>query len=95
MSQDRKSQPEPARTAPAQNPVQGEGDYEAARRYRKEVADFEAGADIDALAHEAAPKSPEEEREFSEAEDKGRAHAKGNDASDAAIMAGKKPSSKN
>ncbi len=56
--------------------VQGEGDYEAARRYRKEVKDFVEKADIDKAAHDAAPKSPDEQREMEEAERRGRAHSK-------------------
>jgi hypothetical protein len=56
--------------------VQGEGDYEAARRYRKEVKDFVDTADIDKAAHDAAPKSTDEQREMDEAERAGRAHSK-------------------
>jgi hypothetical protein len=56
--------------------VQGEGDYEAARRYRKEVTDFVKDHDIDKAARDAAPKSPEEAREMDEAEAKGKSHAK-------------------
>jgi len=56
--------------------IQGEGDYEAARRYRKEVKDFVDKADIDKAAHEAAPHSPDEQREMDEAERTGRAHSK-------------------
>jgi len=55
---------------------QGEGDYEAARRYRKEVKDFVDKADIDKAAQEAAPHSPDEQREMDEAERTGRAHSK-------------------
>jgi hypothetical protein len=61
--------------------VQGEGDYEAARRYRKDVKDFVEHADIDEAAREAAPRSPEEQKELDEAERKGRAHSKGQPAS--------------
>ena len=56
--------------------VQGEGDYEAARRYAKEVGDYVKSADIDKAAHAAAPKSPDEQREMEEAERAGRAHSK-------------------
>ena len=56
--------------------IQGEGDYEAARRYRKEVKGFVGKTDIDKAAHEAAPKSPDEQREMDEAERAGRAHSK-------------------
>jgi hypothetical protein len=57
--------------------VQGEGDYDAARRYRKEVKDFLDTADVDKAAHDAAPHSPDEQREMDEAERAGRKHAKG------------------
>ena len=56
--------------------VQGEGDYDAARRYRKEVKDYVDSADIDKAAHAAAPKSPDEQREMDEAEREGRSHSK-------------------
>jgi uncharacterized protein involved in copper resistance len=61
--------------------VQGEGDYEAARRYRKDVKDFVEQADIDKAAREAAPRSPEEQKELDEAERAGRSHAKDEAAS--------------
>jgi hypothetical protein len=56
--------------------VQGEGDYEAARRYRKDVEDFVESADIDKAAHDAAPRSPDEQREMTEAERAGKSHSK-------------------
>jgi hypothetical protein len=56
--------------------VQGEGDYEAARRYGKEVKDYVDSADIDKAAHDAAPRSPDEQREMDEAERAGRSHSK-------------------
>jgi hypothetical protein len=56
--------------------VLGEGDYEAARRYRKDVKDFVESADIDKAAHDAAPQSPDEQREMTDAERAGRRHSK-------------------
>jgi hypothetical protein len=56
--------------------VQGEGDYEAARRYREDVKEFVDKSDIDKAAHEAAPKSPDEQREMDEAERVGKSHSK-------------------
>jgi hypothetical protein len=56
--------------------IQGEGDYEAARRYRQDVKEFVDKADIDKAAHEAAPKSPDEQREMTEAERVGKSHSK-------------------
>ena len=70
-----------------QGKVQGEGDYDAARRYRKEVGDFVAHADVDKIAHEAAPQSAAEARDLALAEDSGRSRSKGDDPKDAAEMA--------
>lgn len=56
--------------------VQGEGDYDAARRYEKDVKDFVKSADIDKAAHDAAPHSPDEQREMTDAERAGRRHSK-------------------
>jgi len=56
--------------------VQGEGDYEAARRYREDVKEFLDKDEVDKAAREAAPKSPDEQREMEEAERTGRSHSK-------------------
>ena len=71
--------------------VQGEGDYEAARRYRKDVHDFVNSADIDKAAHDAAPHSPDEQREMTEAERAGRSHSKAGKEKDMNL----KPEAKN
>ena len=64
-----------------QNPgVQGEGDYRSARRHRRDLEEFVAENDenaIEELAREAAPRSEAEQREMLEAEREGRARAKG------------------
>jgi len=60
--------------------VQGEGDYQAARRHRRGVEEFVAEndeADIEDLARDAAPRSEAEQRELLEAEREGRARARG------------------
>ena len=57
--------------------IQGEGDYESARRYRRDVEDYVKNADIDKAAREAEPDSPEEARELEQAEEIGKSHAKG------------------
>ncbi len=59
------------------SPVQGEGDYRAARRHRSKVQRFVATSDTEKLAREAAPRSDAERQELLEAERKGRARAKG------------------
>lgn len=70
----------------SQRSVQGEGDYEAAHRYRDEVQDFLANSDIEQLAHDAAPDSARQERELALAEDAGKSRSKGEAAADAGIM---------
>jgi hypothetical protein len=56
--------------------IQGEGDYEAARRYQQEVKEFVDKADVNKAAREAAPRSPDEQREMDEAERAGRSRSK-------------------
>ena len=57
--------------------VQGEGDYRAARRHRRDLQQFMARNDTEALAREAAPRSETEHQGMLEAERKGLARAKG------------------
>jgi len=60
--------------------VQGEGDYRAARRHRRDLQEFVAEHDeddIEELARDAAPRSEAEQRDMLEAEREGRARAKG------------------
>ena len=57
--------------------IQGEGDYEGARRYRRGVEQYVKTADIDRAAHDAQPADAEEARELEEAEAIGKSHAKG------------------
>lgn len=59
--------------------VQGEGDYEATRRYRKRTADFLAGHDVEKEARGAAPRSRQEAKDMAAAETAGRKRAKGED----------------
>lgn len=59
--------------------LQGEGDYNAARRYNKASKEFvDCGAVPDA-AREAAPHSQDEAQELEDAEQVGLDHAKGED----------------
>lgn len=84
------AQTQAAQGSPA---VQGEGDYEAARRYREEVDDFVSHNDVTAAARRAQPKSAAEARDLALAEEAGKSRSKGDDAVDAARMyPGKKPS---
>jgi hypothetical protein len=58
------------------NGVQGEGDYEAARRYQTDVGHFVRSANIERAARAAAPQDEDEARELAEAEAAGRRRAK-------------------
>ena len=65
---------------PKKNPdVQGEGNYEATRRYDKATTDFVKSGKVDEAAREARPKSEAEARELRQAEEEGKSHAKGED----------------
>ena len=66
--------------------VQGEGNYEAARRYREGVNEFLTHADIEDIAHKAAPKSALEARELALAAEKGQLRSKGDDPADVGAM---------
>ena len=56
---------------------QGEGDYEAARRYREQVAEHKADKDIDAEARKAKEaKEGRKGSELTDAEAKGKARAR-------------------
>jgi len=59
--------------------VQGEGDYQAARRYRQRVKDYLEGANVRKAAKEAAPRSRAEAEQLSAAEAAGKKRAKGED----------------
>ena len=66
--------------------VQGEGDYEADRRYRQEVDEFLAHADVEQIAQQAAPQSALEARELALAAEKGQRRSKGDDPADVGAM---------
>ena len=59
--------------------VQGEGDYEAARRYRKRTTEFLENNDVEKAAVRAAPRSRTEAEGLAAAEAAGRKRAKGED----------------
>lgn len=59
--------------------MQGEGDRESARRYRKDVEEHREDHDVDDEARRAAPKSPEQREELEKAEKKGRKRAREED----------------
>jgi hypothetical protein len=61
---------------PAPN-IQGEGDYESARKYDDDTREFLKSADVTDLARRAAPGSKAEAAELKKAEQVGRSHAIG------------------
>ncbi len=61
--------------------VQGEGDYESARKFDQAERDFVKSGKVEKAAHDAEPKSQDEARDMLEAERIGRSRSKGEDAS--------------
>ena len=59
--------------------IQGEGDYEAARRYRKRTKEYLENNDVEKAAVRAAPESSKEAESMSAAEAAGKKRAKGED----------------
>ncbi len=59
--------------------VQGEGDYDAARRYDEKLRDHVEHHDMEREAREAEPKSEGEKREMERAEELGKERAKEED----------------
>ena len=59
--------------------VQGEGDYEATRRYRKRTEEFLNNNDVEKAAVRAAPEDAEEAEELEAAEEAGKSRAKAED----------------
>ena len=59
--------------------VQGEGDYEASRRYRKRTQEYLQNNDVEKAAVRAAQKTRREAESMSAAEAAGKKRAKGED----------------
>ena len=57
--------------------VQGEGDYDAARRYDKAAREFAESGRVEPAAHDAAPADAKEAEELERAEQEGKSHSKG------------------
>jgi hypothetical protein len=55
--------------------VQGEGNYDAARRYNEATREHAQSHDVEREAREAEPTSADEARDIERAEQKGRARA--------------------
>ena len=59
--------------------IQGEGDYQATRRFRKRTEEFLENNDVEKAAIRAAPESAEEAAELEAAAAAGKSRAKGED----------------
>jgi hypothetical protein len=79
MAQD-KQNPDNKQGPGSADKVQGEGDYDAARRYDEKMRDHVKNHDIEQEARDAEPKSQGEEREMERAEEAGKSRAKEEDA---------------
>lgn len=62
--------------------VQGEGDFDADRRYRSDVRGFVRNTDVEQAARDAEPSSVAEAAAMKAAEKKGRERSKGDDQTD-------------
>jgi hypothetical protein len=63
----------------AKQKIQGEGDYEATRRYRKRTEEYLENNDVEKAALRAAPASAREAEDMKAAEAAGKRRAKGED----------------
>ena len=61
--------------------VQGEGDYESAKKFDDDEAAFVKSGRVDQAARDAEPKSQAEADEMKKAEEAGKSRSKGEDAS--------------
>ena len=66
-------------TTPDKDAVQGEGDYEAGRRYDKASREFAESGKVEPAAHDAVPDDAREAEDMERAEAEGKSHAKGED----------------
>ena len=66
-------------TTPGKDEVQGEGDYEAGRRYDKATREFAESGRVEPAARDAAPDDASEAEELERAEAEGKSHSKGED----------------
>ena len=59
--------------------IQGEGNYDATRRYDKATTDFVKSGKVEQAARDARPKDEAEAEALRKAEQEGKSHAKGED----------------
>jgi len=69
----------PAQSGADAPDIQGEGNYDATRRYDKDVSDFAKSGKVDEAARAAQPRGAKEAEELRRAEQVGRSHSKGED----------------
>ena len=62
---------------PKPDPVQGEGDYDAGRRYDKAAREFAQSGKVEPAARDAAPDSVAEAEQMQQAEETGKSRSKG------------------
>lgn len=67
---------QPIETVDEDAPMQGEGNYAAARRHRESVKQFIDEGKVEPAARDAAPDSAAEADELTDAEEAGRQHAR-------------------
>lgn len=60
-----------------QSKVQGEGNYEAGRRYNEAQQDFVESGKVDEAARRAEPRTAQEAEDMKQAEEEGKSHARG------------------
>lgn len=65
---------------PEDDKIQGEGNYEASRNYRKGTEEFIESGQVDRAAEDAANATPDEQQDLERAEQEGRRHAAEEDA---------------
>ena len=69
----------PAQGSTAEPDIQGEGNYDATRRYDKAASDFAKSGKVDEAARAAQPRDAKEAEQLRRAEQAGRSHSKGED----------------
>ena len=69
--------------------LQGEGNYEAARRYDESQKRFVQSGRVKKAAQDAAPKSTQEAEDLKRAEETGKSRSKGEDPSIVRPVSGK------
>jgi hypothetical protein len=73
QKQDPKQQPN------SEDKIQGEGDYEAARRYDEKAREYVKTHNVEQAARDAEPRNEGEERDMERAEEQGKRRAKDED----------------